>query len=274
MSTTSEPKPKRPWTPQESATFQEKRNKEANWLYYGYEEAMRVNSTSPRTGIAGENDNLFLQDASGKAGLTGTFNSSTISHTGATNSGKSKAALPDDPSLKTDAKKNKTSLFESGLLKPFITPLNSSEAESLHDFRGDSTYLGLSTQKTTFPSNDRDNLDTDALTLETPGLTAAKDNPMNGMNSSLDTLPDEPLSHAQAHQDFFASSELPVGSSELQLHRQQKISMSPPQSLKVASPVTINPLLLMTPEPLPKPDSNRPTPVRPRVADPRDFLNR
>lgn len=273
---TSTPEPRRQQlTPRELAAFQEKRAKESNWLYYGYEEAMRLNSTSPRTEIS-KSDDLSLQDPSDKymLGMTGTSGSPTPYHTGATNPGKNNTTLRDDPSLKTDDKKTKPSLFQSGLLKPFITPLNSSEIESLHGSYGEAAPLNPNSSKMTFLQGNKDNQDTDDLTLETPGLTAAKNDPLSSMDSSLDTLPDEPLSHAQAHQDFFASSELPVASSALQLQNQQKISMSPPEPLRVAPPVVISPLLLMAPEPPAKPDSNRPSPVRPRVADPRDFLNR
>jgi hypothetical protein len=113
-------------------------------------------------------------------------------------------------------------------------------------------------------------------------LTAARNDPTANpayLDPALDLLPGESSTHAMAHQDFFTSSELPTGSSLLELQNQQKISMNPPEPLRVAPPAPISPLLL-TPQDKDNlsfskpPGAPEPAPVRPRVADPRDFLNR
>ena len=277
-------------TPEEAAAFQEKKDNESNWLLQDYEESMRLNSGN---GTASEENSLYLQIASDKdlAKLAGiAFHQSSdpssvttlhTGHTGATDPAQNGATLRDDSSSKADDKKNNSLFSQNEFLKPFLAPFNSSQGKDKSNFfsGSDSSASDANLPKMTAqPGVDKQDMDVDALTLETPGLTAAAQNdPLVTIDSSLDMLPGESVTHAQEHQDLL-SGELPASSSTLQLQEAQKKSLDIPEAPKIAEPVVISPLLL-TPQDLvasnPKPPgAPEPVPARPHVADPRDFLNR
>lgn len=274
-------------TPQESAALQEKKYNDSNWLLQGYEESMRQNSTSQEDTTTREKNDLYLQITSDPelAKIAGVPfhapsdpSSVTTFHTGAANPAQSDATLRDDPSLKSNDKKNKP--FFSQFLQPFLAPLNSSEGKTTNaNFYGNSTSNADLPKMTSPLESSPQDADTDPLTLETPGLTAAQGDPLlnkGGVDSSLDTLPGESMAHAEAHQDFFTSSEPPAGSDMVQMQKQQKNSLNPPEAPRTAPPIAISPLLL-TPQDTssaPKFGVAAPAPVRPHVADPRDFLDR
>jgi hypothetical protein len=281
----------RPLTQQEIVDLQAKKDKESNWLLQGYEESMKLNSSSQEGTTADEKNGLYSRIASDKnlAKLAGVPfhessdpNSVTTLHTGANKPVPGKDPPQDDSSAKSDDRKNKPFLSQGETLQPFLAPLNSSETKNSSSTFFGNSGLGLSTSDTNFPkmnSTAKRDTDTDAMMLETPGLTAAQSDPLvnNKMDidSSIDTLPDEPLTHAEAHQDIFTSIASPSGSDMVQMQDQQKSSLNPPETFKSAQPVVISPLLL-TPQDTssaPKIGVAAPAPVRPRVADPRDFLN-
>jgi len=90
-----------------------------------------------------------------------------------------------------------------------LLQFNSSREITLKVFTGTSDFVdfGQGSPKIAVQLERTTGMDTDALTLEIPGLTARPKHPSMPMDSSLDMLPDESLTHAQEHQDFFTSSE-------------------------------------------------------------------
>ncbi|HEY0256248.1 MAG TPA: hypothetical protein VGC39_02305 [Candidatus Methylacidiphilales bacterium] len=291
------------------AALQEKKDKDSNWLLYGYEEAMRHNSSSHETGMMhSEFDNASLSMTSGSHAadsMDGTSSydkndrngassdksfktgSSTTLRTGTNALNKNGVVSSDDSSSKSDDDKKSTKPFflQSGSFKPFFSTLNSSGEKKPYNVFDNSSSLSQNSalQKTPFSQNSEassTNADTDPLTLETPGLTAAKSDPLMDpdMNSPMDTLPEESSIHSAAQQDPLTSTSLPTAaSSDFQLNQQKNAMTAPaPLSASSSAPVVISPLLL-TPEDTAastfKPSPTGPAPVRPRVADPRDFLN-
>jgi hypothetical protein len=131
LPTSNIPQPRRQLSPDQIAALLEKNEKESNWLIYGYQEALRRNSTSH------EADNFYLQDAFDKDPAN---SSDTTYHTGAANTGKNAVTLRDDPSSKPDGKKDKMSFFSDKAFKPFLAPLSSSEVMSVNNSSGGSFF--------------------------------------------------------------------------------------------------------------------------------------
>jgi len=284
------PDKKKPWAPGELDALHKKNDQEANWLLYGYQEAQRLNSPSPQT--EDDKNNPYAQIAADKdlaklAGLPAHDSTKSTTtpdlHADATNPGKNSLTLREDPSLKSNGR-DKPNLHNEKY-KSFITPLSNFLNFGSHS-SSDNNFIPLSPDAdskkiTPYSDPDKKTVNEDDFTMDTPGMTAAINNPTLdnrlNWNSSMDMLPGESFDHAKTHQDFYMAGELPSGSSTLQLQDVQKKSLRAPQALGVSEPITISPLLLNPPTAPPaisKPGPISTTPVRPRIADPHDFLNR
>jgi len=285
------PAPEKKWTPEQLEAIRQKKDHDANWLFYGYQEQMESRSSS--NGTSDNTNNLYLQLSSDKylaqiAGIP--YNppkkdegdpSTLTPRTGSTDpkTKKNSASLRDDSSSKDDkdGDKKKSKFLHNDLFKPAIHPITASRDIGLGNINGLTPDTDL--QKLTIP-DDKSKTDVDSLSLETPGLTAARKDPSStraAWDSNLELLPGESIDHALAHQDPLAISQPPTGSSITQLQNQQKNILNPPVApgfAQTAPPIALSPLVTMPDLTPNRPAAPTSTPAHPRIADPRDFLDR
>lgn len=257
-----------------------------NWLLLEYEKQLR-----DRTGGDADKEkhnNLYLQlsmdkDLSKLAGLQ------TIEPDAAkpnvTFHAASSTSEKNAPTLRPEVA---TSFFTPGAaFKPLITPLNSAGPNTSQSFSSTlplsmaPPFSGAAPTGNPAPAP-RPTVSADPVDLQTPGMVAARQDPMADVGTpdlSLDVLPGETAQ--QAHQRQSGDrADLPVPMDASQLHKAQaatnkapgfvgQVKAAPPE----AQPVKAIPV---NPEDAPTPVNEGPqiSPVHAPIANPYDILNR
>jgi len=272
-------------TPAEIDELHRQQNQAAqnrNWLLRNYEQEQQLLNRGK--GTSDQSANLYLQISSNKAlaklaGLPEVDPNSASLKTGA-DSEASGATLRNDPTLQ--AARSLPSI--SNLSRPLISPLSSTPSLSAFAAPLPLTMSSPILPEPTSPSATPAGQIQETADLETPGMTAEKRDPLEGMSSAdltLDILPGESVEEARAHQDNFqAQLALPMDAN--QLHEQQAAITKPLTAAKPATDKTAQP----TPPPAPtqpEDDPNAPmpitqvpqiNPVRPAIPSPFDILHR
>jgi hypothetical protein len=185
----------------------------------------------------------------------------------------------------------KNAPFGSSFLTPLVSPISAPDAAGIKNFyaslpdaavapfNGSTPAPQLKPRTSIIP----DPTDND---IETPGMIAAKSDPLSDVNTadpSLDMLPGESLEHAKAHQDNSESLlQLPIAMDADQLHRVQANYLNPPIA-KAANPN--QPTITISTKPTTPPLENYHevvpitqmpiiAPTRSPIANPYDILNR
>jgi len=257
-----------------------------DWLLRGYEQQLQAHAAanSPED----QNANLYYEISSNKdlarlAGLpavdSDSQNGANAYRTGAAPSDQGGVTLRSDTS--STGPGNLSS--QGNLLKPLITPLSAPDAEGLHNFYAPlsiSMASPLSGIPKTSPAPRTDQSE-DSSDMETPGMVAAKKDPLtdsNALDLNLDTLPGETAEQARAHQENDSNLELPVPMDADQLHKEQAATLSVPGGKKATpTPVTAPVKTAPTEDPdapLTVDKALQINPVRAPIANPYDILNR
>ena len=270
-------------TPEEAEAERKQQEQAAidkDWLLRGYEKQLHDHSDSSQT----QDSNLYYQLSSNKelarlAGLpeidTGSQHAGSAYDTSAALARQSEAAGADG---KTQA--SGYSLVPTSPFKPFITPLNSSDALGLHTF-----YSSLTTPLLGAPRSQSAPAATpssDPADLDTPGMVAAEKDPLSDSSltdPSLEVLPGESIEEARARQDN-GNLELAVPMNAEELHRQEAAALAVPAA--VGSTPATNSLTNVVPvAPIADPEAPTPVsktlpinPIRSPIANPFDILNR
>jgi hypothetical protein len=254
-----------------------------NWLVNAYERQLEAHATADGQS---DNNNLYARIAADPelAKLAGIspIASDTDSATGSDvsnsskaldlrtglNSGNSGLTLRPDSSLRDPS--NPAPAVTA--FRPLITPLGETEAAGLHNFYGD---IGASSSSDSSAAITPIEDDRDAGMLDTPGMTAAASNPNLSTEEdfTLGLLPGETPGEQKEHHDL--SLELPVAGNAQRLQKQDMAALTVPgQKPKTVVPASINPV------PVKPPPSDTAemvpdvSPIRARVDDPFDILNR
>jgi hypothetical protein len=260
-----------------------------NWLLSGYEQQLKSHAAANSQG--GQDTNLYYQLSSNKelaklAGLptldSDSQDRTTTFRTGAPHSGPASVALRPETSPVV------RSSFSShaDLLKPLIAPFGAPNAAGLNSFSSSLPIAMASTLSGSAPQPapvSNANQSQDSSDIETPGMVAAKKDPLMNMSSSdltLDILPGETIAQARTHQDNNNKLELPVPMDAGQMHKQQAANASLPGAPKAAQtaanvPPPVNAAPVEDPSaPLPVSKTPQISPVRSPIASPYDILDR
>jgi hypothetical protein len=267
---------------------QERAVADKNWLLRNYEQQLQNRNKS--SAAKDQNANLYYQLTSNKelarlAGLptldSNSQDNTTSYRTGAAHSGPSalRADLPSTSAAVTGF------AAHGNLFKPLVTPLSAPAAAGMPNFysslpmsmappasRGVSQTSSAPTENPYQESSD----------LETPGLVAAKKDPLSNISDSdltLDVLPGESTEEARAHQENNTKLELPLPMDANQLHKDQAAALSVPVAPSAAKATAPAPVVKAVP--IEDPDAPTPVskvpqinPVRAPIANPYDLLNR
>lgn len=256
-----------------------------DWLLRSYEKQLAAHAADQSP--ADQDTNLYYQLSSDKelaklAGLPALDSDSqditTPYLTGASD--------PASVKLRTDTSPTANGGFSShnNLFKPLITPLSAPNALGLNNSSpalpvamAMPLFGGILPQPVAVPSADQPQ---DSSDLETPGMIAAKKDPLMDISSSdltLDVLPGETIEQARVHQNNNTKLELALPMNAEQLHNQQPAPSTVPSAPKTAKtpPAPVNAAPIEDPN-APEPVSKSPqiTPVRAPIANPFDILNR
>jgi hypothetical protein len=274
-----------------NAIHQQQQQAAANkdWLLRSYEKQLAAHASTQSPD--GQEANLYYQLSSDKelaklAGLPALDSDSeditTPYRTGASD--------PASVKLRTDTSPTTNGGFSShdnNLFKPLLTPLSAPNAMGLNSSSPALPIAmamplsgGILPQPVAVPSADQPQ---DSSDLETPGMVAAKKDPLTDMSSSdltLDILPGESIEQARAHQGNNSKLELPLPMDAGQLHNQQAAPSTVPGAPNAAktaktAPAPVNAVPIEDPN-APEPVSKSPqiNPVRAPIASPFDILNR
>jgi hypothetical protein len=254
-----------------------------NWLVNAYEQQLQAHATAD-----GQSDknNMYARIAAdpemaklaGISSTTSNSDSTSLSetsnssktldlHTGLS-SGDSGLSLRPDPTLR-DSSIPAPAVTS---FQPLITPLSSTEAAGLHNFYGD---IGTSSSSDSSASITPAADEREAGMLDTPGMTAAASNPNLSTEEdfTLGLLPGETPGEQKEHHDL--SLELPPTGNIQRLQKQDLAMLSVPgQKPKTVVPASVN----AAPVKPPPSDTSEMvpdvSPIRARVDDPFDILNR
>jgi hypothetical protein len=262
-----------------------------DWLMRGYEQQLHARTAGDPA--EDPNANLYYELSSNKdlaklAGLPALDldpdgpDRTASSRTGATPSDQGSVTLPPDASSAATS----GSLSHGNLFKPLITPLSAPEVAGLHNFY--SLQLPVSTasplvENLPQPSAPKADQSQDSSDIETPGMVAAKANPLMNTGTSdlsLDVLPEESPEQAKAREESNNDLELPLPMDANQFHKEQTTTLSAPSARNVvqtAAPASapVKPVLIEDPNaPLPVSKAPQINPVRAPIANPFDILDR
>jgi len=262
---------------------QEKVALDKNWLLRGYEKQLQIHAA------ANQDTNLYYQLSSNKdlANLArlpvldpNSDDGTTLYRTGTAPSGHGSVGL------RAEASSAATSGFPShgNLFKPLITPLSAPDAAGLHNFYA-SLPVAMTSPRSgglpqTPPAPEADQ-SLDFSDIETPGMVAAKKDPLMDTSSSdltLEILPGESIEQAKAHQENNTKLELALPLNANLLHKAQAAALSAPGPLNASQTATPAPVktLPITDEnaPLPASKALQINPIRAPIANPYDIFNR
>ena len=240
---------------------QEEIEQNKNWLLRTYEQQKQHQITSA---AKDQGDNLYYQLSTNKelaklAGLPTVDDTNTSLHTGATPQGSGNTALRKDS---TEEAASSSSGF-----KPLISPLSSAPISSITaPLPISMPSLSSNFLPPEISSTPKADPVRDASDLDTPGMIAARKDPLGDTTSSdldLDVLPGESIQQAREHQDSNLELALPMDSDRL--HQEQSESLKVPGVPSAPKPVAAaKPQQQPTPAPVkntPEDDPNAPMPV-------------
>jgi hypothetical protein len=259
--------------------------RDKNWLLRSYEQQLQKNVSNS---TQEPNANLYFQLSSNKdlAKLAGLPDLDPEKGDGTLSyrvpSGPGPAPLPSDAS----STPREAPLSHGNFFKPLVTPLSAPDAAGLHNFYSFlpapavEPFYGRLPQKSAVPAAPSEDSFSD---LETPGLIAAKNNPLADPDVSdlnLEVLPGESIEQARAEQENNNNLQLPLALDADQLHREQAGALNVPSPPKIAqtpakSPEPVKTVPTQDPDaPIPVSQVPQISPVRPPIANPFDILNR
>jgi hypothetical protein len=168
-----------------------------------------------------------------------------------------------------------------------VTPLSAADAAGIHNFYSSMLpsplvppFSGGTTQTSSASKTAQVQ---ESMDLETPGMVAAKQDPLTDVSTpdlTLDILPGESIEEARAHQENNSKLELPLPMTAERLQKEQAAALSVPSVAKAAATTTpaaasVNATPVEDPD-APMPVSQAPVinPVRAPIANPYDILNR
>jgi hypothetical protein len=260
-----------------------------NWLLRGYEQQLHDRAAADPS--QDPNANLYYELSSNKelaklAGLPALDPDSpdpTASvRTGATSSDQGSVTLRTDASPAALS----GSLSHGNLFTPLITPLSAPEAGGLHNFYSFELPVSMASplvENLPHPTAPKADQSQDSLDIETPGMVAAKADPLMDTIPSdlpLDALPGETTESAKARAESNNDLTLPLPMDANQFHQEQASTLhapSAPSAVQTPAPASA-PV-----KPVPIEDPNAPlavskappiTPVRTPIANPFDILDR
>jgi hypothetical protein len=255
---------------------QQQADQDKNWLVNGYEQQREAHAASDAS--QGQQSDFNSQSTVNKdlAPLGGISSDANGKSTAA-----SQSDNRDHPNQTGDGSRN--AAFTGSSLKPFsYAPLVNPLSQSVN--LGLNSYFPNLSASAPAPSKRNDTRDSD---LDTPGMIAAKKDPLlditAGSDPNLEALPGESIQDAREHQTDYGKLQLPMDSD--QLHATQAAARSAPmkpagpagpsnaqtsKTIPVAKPIPINQ------DDAPQPVNSAPviSPVRPAIANPFDILNR
>jgi len=256
-----------------------------NWLLRGYEQQLQTHAAANSS--RNQDANLFYQLSSNKelaklAGLPAldldTQNDTVL----APRSNQASVTLRADASSTAKTKSGFSS--PGNLFKPMITPFSAPNAAGplkIYPSLPVSMASPFSGNLQQTPPAPKVDLSQDSTDIETPGMIAAKKNPLQDLSSSdltLDILPGESIEQARAHQDNNTKLELPLPMDANQLRKEQAAALSVPSLQNTSQTTTPTPVkpVPINDEDAPLPVSKTPpiNPVRAPIANPFDILNR
>jgi hypothetical protein len=267
---------------------QEKADADKNWLVRGYEEQLKAHAAANPSN--NESSNLYYELSKNKelaklAGIT------PIDSDEADASSEDKTnqapATPDSTLMHPDAYTTASSnpLSTAFGLKPLISPLSAPDAAGIHNFYSSLPVAMPSPLTSSIPgaASATSQQSEDSTDMETPGMTAAKTDPMANLDTpdlTLDVLPGETIEQAKANRANNNNLELPQPMNADQLHQTlpTALSLQPPSNTTQKTP-TLPPVV----KPVQTYDADAPTPVSQQpvivpvhapIANPYDILNR
>jgi hypothetical protein len=254
-----------------------------NWLVNAYEQQLEAHATAdgqsdknnmyariaadPEMAKLAGISSIALDGDSASMSVPSNSSKTLDLHTGLS-SGNSGLMLRPDPTLR-DSSIPAPAVTS---FQPLITPLSSTEAAGLHNFYGD---IGVNASSDVSASITPAADERDAGMLDTPGMTAAAKNPNLSTEEdfTLGLLPGETPGEERVHHDL--ALELPPTGNVQRLEKQEIVALSVPgQKPKTVVPASVN----AAPVKPPPSDTSEMvpdvSPIRARVADPFDILNR
>jgi len=260
------------------------------WLLRSYEEQLRTRAPNS---AKDDNANLYYRISSDKnlaqlAGLPA-FNLNNpeptvdvhLSLNTNGDPGKSGVTLHSD--LPTLTNNRSTANQSTAPQKPSLTikPLNweSNNYASLHNSYAtpNSSIEQFLPQAEGLPHHPYVRQDSDPTALDTPGMTAAENDPVMSRNVptlSLDLLPNETVPAARAHEENLTLLDPPKATNLDQIQKLDDSTLKPPGEVKTAPPVPLNPVLLKLKYEDPPVTAPPPPPIRTQIDDPRDMTFR
>jgi hypothetical protein len=241
-----------------------------NWLVRSYEEQLQARSLADGQS---QSNNLYSEIASNPdlakaAGIAPAAAppapAVTDLRTGSNASLTLRSGLPAPATTKTASTKTAGSTFN-----PVLAPIDSGEAAALHDLF--SSMPAFSANNTSSLHDDPSAADPGAL--DTPGMTAAENDPTNRgkLDLALDPLPAE-TSDVEKPRHQLALAMPGMNRDADQAHQAQSTETLAPGQRKTTSPAPINPVLLRDPESATANMVPDPPPIRGQVGDPYDIL--
>jgi hypothetical protein len=196
-------------------------------------------------------------------------------------------AKPDESTAQTDSYTASASTRPSTAfgLKPLITPLSAPDAAGLHNFYSSLPVAIAPAFSGGIPgtASATSQQSEDSTDMETPGMTAAKSDPMSNLDTpdlTLDVLPGETIEQAKANRSNNNNLELPQPMNVDQLHKTLPTALSLqalpslPTQRSSSLPPVVKPIEDNANTPVPSNQQPVIVPVHAPIADPYDILNR